>query len=305
MTRILITGANGFIGKNLIKSLLRDESKYEIHTILRDTNAIIDNIENKYFVDLTNLESLKKTVFKIDPNIIIHLAYLKNRDDQSDILNHEYYLNLQISSNIIQSSRLLSSLEKFIFFGSCDEYGIQNEPYREDQLEQPLTSYGLSKLSITKMLKALYYKENFPSLIIRPSVVYGEGQETKMFLPALANAVKNNISFDMTMGEQYRDYIYVEDLVEAIIILLSKKNLKLGEIINITYGKSFKLKEIAVKLANFIYDNGESILKIGNIDYRDTEVMNYHTSNKKVKDLLGWYPKTNLTIGLKKFSSLF
>ena len=108
----------------------------------------------------------------------------------------------------------------------------------------------------------------------------------------------------MTMGEQYRDYIYVEDLVEAIIILLSKKNLKLGEIINITYGKSFKLKEIAVKLANFIYDNGESILKIGNIDYRDTEVMNYHTSNKKVKDLLGWYPKTNLTIGLKKFSSL-
>ena len=155
------------------------------------------------------------------------------------------------------------------------------------------------------MLKALYYKENFPSLIIRPSVVYGEGQETKMFLPALANAVKNNISFDMTMGEQYRDYIYVEDLVEAIIILLSKKNLKLGEIINITYGKSFKLKEIAVKLANFIYDNGESILKIGNIDYRDTEVMNYHTSNKKVKDLLGWYPKTNLTIGLKKFSSLF
>ena len=305
MTRILITGANGFIGKNLIKSLLRDESKYEIHTILRDPNAIIDNIENKYFVDLTNLESLKKTVFKIDPNIIIHLAYLKNRDDQSDILNHEYYLNLQISSNIIQSSRLLSSLEKFIFFGSCDEYGIQNEPYREDQLEQPLTSYGLSKLSITKMLKALYYKENFPSLIIRPSVVYGEGQETKMFLPALANAVKNNISFDMTMGEQYRDYIYVEDLVEAIIILLSKKNLKLGEIINITYGKSFKLKEIAVKLANFIYDNGESILKIGNIDYRDTEVMNYHTSNKKVKDLLGWYPKTNLTIGLKKFSSLF
>ena len=132
---------------------------------------------------MTNLESLKKTVFKIDPNIIIHLAYLKNRDDQSDILNHEYYLNLQISSNIIQSSRLLSSLEKFIFFGSCDEYGIQNEPYREDQLEQPLTSYGLSKLSITKMLKALYYKENFPSLIIRPSVVYGEGQETKCFYP--------------------------------------------------------------------------------------------------------------------------
>ena len=47
------------------------------------------------------------------------------------------------------------------------------------------------------------------------------------------------------------------------------------------------------------------MVKIGNIDYRDTEVMNYHTSNKKVKDLLDWYPKTNLTIGLKKFSALF
>ena len=131
MTRILITGANGFIGKNLIKSLLRDESKYEIHTILRDPNAIIDNIENKYFVDLTNLESLKKTVFKIDPNIIIHLAYLKNRDDQSDILNHEYYLNLQISSNIIQSSRLLSSLEKFIFL-----VAVMNMVYKTNHTEK-------------------------------------------------------------------------------------------------------------------------------------------------------------------------
>ena len=303
MNKILITGASGFIGKNLVRSLLLNENKYEIHAISRSTNVILDNIENLHFVDLANLDSLKKIVIEINPNIIIHLAYSKGRLDQNDILNQEYYLNLQITSNIIKTARLLKSLEKFIFFGSCDEYGIQKDPYKEDQFEQPLTSYGLSKLSITKVLKAMHYKENFPSLIIRPSVVYGVGQATDMFLPSLAYAVKNKIPFNMTLGEQYRDYIYVEDLIEAIIMTIKNKSLKMGQILNITYGESFKIKEIAIQLANLIKDDGELFLKIGNIEYRDTEVMNYHTSNKRVKDLIGWYPKTSLKIGLKKLAS--
>lgn len=305
MTKILITGASGFIGKNLIRSLEQNENKFEIHAISRSKDVILNNIENLHYVDLVNFENVKKIIVDINPNIIIHLAYSKNRVEQNSILDQNYNLNLHISSNIIKISRLLKSLEKFIFFGSCDEYGIQKNPYKEDLLEQPLTSYGLSKLSITKVLKALHYTENFPSLIIRPSVVYGAGQETDMFLPALANAVKNQRPFNMTLGEQYRDYIYIEDLTDAIIMLLKSKNLKLGEIINITYGKSFKIKDIAIKFANFIKVDGESILKIGNIDYRDTEVMNYHTSNQKIKDLLEWYPKTSLNIGLKKLASSF
>ena len=305
MTRVLVTGADGFIGKNLVKTLLLYGNKFEIHTLSRENKANINNSRNIHFVDLTNLNYLKQVVMNINPNILIHLAYSKDRTENIEIINQDYLLNLQTSLNIIESTRALKSLNKFIFFGSCDEYGLQKKSFEESQSEQPLTSYGLSKLSITKTLKALYFNENYPSVIIRPSVVYGEGQDKSMFLPSLVDAIRKKKNFKMTMGEQYRDYIYIDDLIEAIIVLLNNKNLGLGEIINITYGESYLIKKIAVTLANLIKNDGELMLKIGSINYRKTEVMNYYASNQKAKDILGWYPKTSLEVGLKKLASSF
>lgn len=305
MIKVLVTGANGFIGKNLVKALSQYGNKFEIHSISRENNVSSKNSQKIHLVDLTNLNFLKQVVMNIDPNIIIHLAYSKQRNEKIGISNQIYLLNLQISSNIIEASRTLKSLKKFIFFGSCDEYGIQKNSFKENQLERPLTSYGLSKLSITKKLKALYLKENYPSVIIRPSVVYGEGQDESMFLPSLANSIRKEKNFKMTMGEQYRDYIYIDDLIEAIILLLNNKNLDLGEIINISYGESYQIKKIAIKLANLIKKDGELLLRMGSIPYRKTEVMNYYTSNQKAKDLLDWYPKTTLEEGLKKIALFF
>ena len=305
MIKVLVTGANGFIGKNLVNALSQYGNKFEIHSISRENNVSSKNSQKIHLVDLTNLNFLKLVVMNIEPNIIIHLAYSKQRNDKIEISNQTYLSNLQISSNIIEASRNLKSLKKFIFFGSCDEYGIQKNSFKENQLERPLTSYGLSKLSITKKLKALYLKENYPSVIIRPSVVYGEGQDESMFLPSLANSIRKEKNFKMTMGEQYRDYIYIDDLIEAIIILINNKNLGVGDIFNITYGKSYQIKNIAIKLANLIKKDGELLLKFGGIDYRKTEVMNYFTSNQKAKNLLGWHPKTNLEVGLKNIASSF
>ena len=105
------------------------------------------------------------------------------------------------------------------------------------------------------------------------------------------------------MGEQFRDYIYVDDLVEAIILLLNDHKTGIGEIINISYGKSYLIKDIATQFANMIKKNGEKMLKIGSLGYRKSEVMNYHASNRKAKLMLNWYPKTSLKAGLRKIAS--
>lgn len=303
MTKVLLTGGNGFIGKNLIQTLNKYHSKIEVHAICRKNNFFLHDNLKVHLVDLSNYEVLRDAVKSISPNIVIHLAYSKDRNDNKHIINEDYFNNLKNAFNIIESTRNLKSLKKFIFFGSCDEYGDQKKPYQENQLEKPITSYGLSKLSITKLLKALNYKENYPSIVVRPSVVYGKGQDTQMFLPSLANSLNNCSNFNMTMGEQFRDYIYIDDLIEALVLLINKKdNLEIGEVINITYGQSFPIKEIAASFANMIKKNGEKKLKIGSIKYRDSEVMNYFTSNQKAKNLLGWYPKTSLELGLKKLA---
>ena len=303
MKKILITGASGFIGKKLIKKIL-DHGDYEIFALSRKNFDYTNKLKDLFIVDLLNFNKVKEIINYIRPNIVIHLAYVKNRETQSYNLQGDYFFNLQISSNIIEASRNLPSLEKFIFLGSCDEYGSQNKPFIETQSEFPLTSYGLSKLSITKKLIALYHVEKYPSIILRPSVVYGVGQKTDMFIPALAQAICCKKYFDMTEGEQYRDFIYIDDLIDALILTIGKNGLN-GQILNITYGESYQLKKIAIELANLIERDGNSLLKMGNIKYKRSEIMNYFTSNQKAKDLLGWSPKISIDVGLKKITESF
>ena len=303
MTRILITGGNGFVGENLIKAILKNKQNSKIYVLLRRKPCQSIFFEqmpgDMYIVDFSKIAEIKKVVKDVNPHVIIHLAYSKSRDIVGDGVGTAYFENLQISFNLIESARELRSLSKFIFLGSCDEYGIQNTPYTETLPEHPLTSYGLSKLSITKYLLALYIKEGFPVVVLRPSVIYGVGQGEDMFLPLLAYKVKNNLSFKMTSGTQYRDFIFIDDLVDIIILISFNFDKGLGEIVNVSYGVSHSIKEVAIKFANMIRPNGEVLLNIGAIDYRTAEVMNYFVSNEKATNLFDWHPKTSLDIGLK------
>lgn len=301
MKKILVTGANGFIGSNLFSKLFILTDKFELHALSRNSNGPLDKLGKIHKVDFIDNKKVKEIIDNIKPNIVIHLACSKYRIMEGTNLLSDYFLNLNLSLNIIESVRNLPELEKFIFFGSCDEYGPQPEPYNETQSEHPLTYYGLYKLTITKKLIALNHVEKFPSIIIRPSVVYGPGQGEDMFLPSLAKAIISKKYFDMTFGDQYRDYIYIDDLIEAIVLLIYDRDLS-GEVINITYGKSYQLNQIAKKLANLIKKNGECMLRMGKINYRKSEIMEYFTSNQKAKRVLSWSPKTNLDIGLKTYA---
>ena len=147
---------------------------------------------------------------------------------------------------------------------------------------------------------SLYLNEKFPSVVIRPSVVYGEGQGMDMFLPSLASSIINRSNFNMTKGNQYRDFIYINDLIDAILLVLEYFEAITGEVINISYGESYRLASVAKKFANMITPNGDSFLNIGVNSYRKSEVMDYHVSNIKAKKILHWYPKINLESGMKK-----
>lgn len=102
----------------------------------------------------------------------------------------------------------------------------------------------------------------------------------------------------MTVGEQTRDFIFIEDLVDAYLLagLCTKKIA--GEIINVGYGKPYKLKYVAAQIVKF-FGNAKKI-KYGAYNYRAGELMQYFVDNSKAKRLLGWKPKITLKKGLKK-----
>ena len=78
-------------------------------------------------------------------------------------------------------------------------------------------------------------KFKFPVVIVRPSVIYGKGQDNEMFIPSLIQSLKNNKTFYMSSGEQYRDFLYIDDFVDGLIKLIKNKDKKI-------LGKKFKCK---------------------------------------------------------------
>ena len=106
-----------------------------------------------------------------------------------------------------------------------------------------------------------------------------------------------NKKFDCSDGKQSRDFLYIDDLVDGIIKILTKKNNLSGEIINLGSGKPTKIKKLIKNIKNLV---GSGMPRFGKIRFRKDEISKLYPNIKKAKKLINWAPKTDLNLGLKK-----
>lgn len=293
---ILITGVNGFIGNHLFKNLVNNGN--HVIGISRNRNDTLIYPPNFKILDLSNRIEINKFIMKHKPNYVIHLASANTKNYTASSYIESYQANLLCSLNLIEACENNVNLKKFIYIGTSDEYGFIQSDYIEGVREKPTSSYGLSKLSITNVLQALAITSNFPSLILRPTIIYGPGQKSSMLIPSVIDALSNGKEFNMSNGEQFRDFVYIDDMIDAIILAIQSKTGVNGQIINISYGKSFKLKYVINLITSIIGKQSHKLINFGNREYRAGEIMNYVVSNKVAEEILGWFPKTNLDSGL-------
>ena len=186
-SHILITGADGFVGRSLSRSLLLTGAK--VSNIVR-SRALGERKDETYVVaDLACREEVLSIFSLLRPNYVVHLAGSKSRVDSFAHYKDVLSSNLSISLNVIEACQDISSFKRLVFLGSCDEYGEQAEPFDESQRELPSSGYGLSKLMVTRLLSCLYRSRLFPSVVLRPSVIYGPGQGREMFLSAFIHTL--------------------------------------------------------------------------------------------------------------------
>ncbi len=181
--RILVTGANGFVGKHLCKVL--SDNNTEVMAIVRRTCNDLTSIADQYEVDITDRSLVENVLADIKPDHIVHLAAAKNKGTALADYRTNYEVNLLGTLNLIDACHGLTKMSKFLYIGSCEEYGNQQVPFKESIKESPISAYGVSKLAVVNLLQALVATRNFPAVILRPSVVYGPGQDMDMFLPSL------------------------------------------------------------------------------------------------------------------------
>jgi len=289
--RILITGGTGFIGYHLSKRCIKlGWSVTSLSSNSPKTNKKIQGV--KYIkVDIRD----KKKLFKIkkDFDYIVNLAGYVDHSNKKKTLESHY-----IGCKNLASLFLNKKIKKFVQVGSSIEYGKSRSPQIENKKNSQSTFsvYGKAKLLSTKYLMAIYKKEKFPATVIRLYLVYGPKQDINRVIPITIKNALLDKKFNCSTGLQFRDFIYIDDVINAILKTL--KNIKTnGEIINIGSNKPVRIKDLIIRICSLV-GSGKPIF--GKIKLRKDEIKSLYPNINKAHKILRWRPKISLNTGLKR-----
>jgi len=286
---ILIVGGTGFIGYHLAKkSLAKGMSVTSIST--NKPKAIRYLPKVKYLIcDITKKEKLKKCIRK-NFQYVVNLGGYVDHSKKIKTFN-SHFLGCKNLTEIFINKKP----KTFVQMGSSIEYGRSLSPHKESFKCYPKSVYGKAKLLSSKYLIKLYKKKNFPSVVLRLYQAYGPRQDRNRFLPIIISGCLKNKSFPCSEGIQSRDFIHVEDVVNAILkSLVSKK--ALGNIINIGSGKPRKIKNIINHVRQYV-KGGKPLF--GKVKLRKDEILKVYPNIKKANKKLKWKPKISFKKGLQ------
>lgn len=275
--KIAVTGATGFIARHLLPILKED---HEIIAVARFQESFVsfswlDGIE-KVALDVTNPAG---DVFSLlgKPDKLIHLAWGGLPNYKS--LNHlvEGAMQLLFLKNAIEGG-----LKDLTVIGTCFEYGMRDGKLSENDITEPTNPYGLAKDSLRKALEFLTIEKGSIFRWARLFYMYGEGQNQNSILSQLDCAIeKGDKAFNMSSGEQLRDYLPVEDVARNIALIAMQQNIT--GVINCCSGKPISVRKL---VENRIKDKSANIsLNLGFYSYTDYEPIAFWGDNSKLKRL--------------------
>ena len=293
--RIFITGANGFVGKNLLNKLV-NLNNFEIHTLTRKPFKLKNETNHNF--DITDKVILETTFKDIKPDVVIHLAAAGVKYGEGS-LDSIFKVNSFSGINMLEISKKLNLSPKFIIAGSGFEYKPKSTPSKETDCLNPLSVYGISKATQSLLLKR--YDKNFNIFLLRFFSLYGVGESKHRFFPyIISESIKGN-EINLTGCEQVRDYLYIDDAVDVIIKLINKKEEKGFFDFNVASGKEITLKEIVEVIQRNLKKRGfNSKINFGVLPYREDEPMYYVADITKIKKYINWTPKVSIEEGINK-----
>lgn len=285
--RILVTGGNGYLGRNLIKKLLSQGALVSSLDIQK--NSVNEGIVY-YQVDIREEKALLKVISHINPQLIYHLAAIIDRVRDFSKVNAILEVNLKGTINILNSLKNIN-YENFIFTSTSEVYGGKKikAPFKEADVFIPASPYSLSKYNAEMAIKTFSELYNKNYTILRLFNFYGEDMPKSFFLPQLIEKLKNDEDFDMTFGEQKRDFLHVTDILKAMILAIDIE--AYNELFNVCSGNGKTIKEIALDLKQLL--KSKSDINFGKLPYRNNEVWEMIGDCSKLKQRLNFSPSDN------------
>lgn len=291
-TKILIIGINGFIGKHCADHFSKIDS-YEVWGC-----DIIPESRDHYFYINPKLPDFDKIFKSINFDVCINCSGAANVSLSLEKPLQDFELNTYNVFRILEAIRLFVPNCKFLNLSSAAVYGNPEKmPIKESATVAPVSPYGYHKLMAELICREFHQFWDIPTLSLRIFSAYGPGLKKQIFwdLSQKLKSKPQNIELYGT-GKETRDFIYIDDLVTLISIIVVKASFD-GSVLNAANGKQVSIKEISDKMGKMI--SSDTIINFCGTN-RKGDPINWEADIKEIK-YLGYAPSVNIDEGINKF----
>ena len=290
---IIIHGASSFLGKNFINYINYKKEILVIARISSNLNFIRDepNIHVRRYksspleLNLNNLDCSKSIFYEFS----WHGVYGSERNNFN-----QFKINVPLFVSSVEFA-ILIKCKHWVGIGSQAEYGNYNRQILDNDICNPQTLYGKSKFYCSKIISDLCENNNLNFSWLRLFSVYGPDDNHDWLIQYLIKKMLANEKVDTTYGDQYWDYLYIDDISEALISINPDKPIG---ITNLSSSIPVKIKDLIHLIKDLT--NSKSVINFGAIPYRPDQVMYMCGDNNNLKNKLNWQPRISLKSGIIK-----
>lgn len=298
-SRVMITGGGGYIGSKVAEQLA--SRGIQVFAVDRAFNTFSQSLAGKYqnvllqSCDLTDESAVAEICSQIKPDYIFHMAALLNRDRDFSVFPKLFDVNVKGTLNVLSGLKHIPY--KGFFFASTGEvYGYKHPvPFSEEVIPEPVSPYSLTKVMAENLIKTFSDINQKPYTIFRIFNFFGPDIPESTIVGQLLQCLRNGTVFKMTKGEQARDYLYIDDLVNALVSV-SAAQLPQTDIFNICSGKGTRIKDL---VEAFTKASGNKLVVDDSLPYRENEVWEMIGSVAKLNTIVPQVQNTSFEDGFK------
>ncbi len=300
---VLVTGASGFVGACAVRRLL--ETGHRVSVLVRPEarlwrlREILEHERVQVLrADLTDAASTRAAVAFARPRAIVHLATEGAYEHQSDSRRI-------LATNVIGTLNLLDAgveegVRLFVNAGSSSEYGYKDAPMREDDILAPNSHYAVAKAAQTHLVAYAAASRGIASVTFRLFSVYGPWEEPTRLVPTLIRRARAGLPLVMTAPDTARDFIHVDDVLDAMLGLDRLAGL-CGEVFNLGTGVQSTLRQVVDAVQRTV--GAASEVRWGDMPARRWDTSAWCADVSRARDVLGWSATVGLVDGVRLTAS--
>lgn len=306
MSRILVTGATGFIGSSLVPRLR--EKDHIVHSLVRYVAGGRYNYydrEGQTFADIRDRDQVRSCVLAVKPEIIINLA--AQSGVSYSFLNSDDVIKTNTLGTVAlaDAAAELDNFKLFIHASTSEVYGTSVDfPTKENAQLGATSPYAVSKIAAEEYLRVVMQIRKLPVLIMRPFNSYGRATVMNRHF-AVERAITQALStqhISLHDPRPFRDFVFRDDHVNAYLHAVERWNELAGETINICTGSVYSIREMAETVAHYADFYLEKPVSVGFLEHPDRplDILRLQGDPTKSRELLKWVPEYSFSSGIKK-----